>query len=189
MDWKTFIVEIFGTLAWPAVILILSFHLKDNIGELILRLKKLKHKDTELEFSETINELVTERDSQPEDEKITDKQNLEGDENYNFLVKLSDISPRSAVQEAFRALENSAYNALARMHPKIYSSGIKKPHQLLSMLRGDILSPQQYHEFKELKKLRNGAAHDPEFELRGMPIEAYVDIAITLARRLDECKP
>lgn len=189
MDWKTFIVEIFSSLAWPVVVLILAFHLKDNLGELILRLRKLKHKDTELEFSETINELVTERDTQPEDEKINDKRILETDENYDFLMKLSEISPRSAIQEAYRVLENSAFNALARLHPKIYGSGIRQPYQLLNMLRGEALTPQQFHEFKELRKLRNSAAHETDFELRGMPIEAYIDIAITLARRLDEQKP
>lgn len=188
MDWKSFIVQMTQALAWPFVFLSTAIIFRNKLGELLPRLKKLKHKDTELEFEQAIKELVLDRDIQDEN-AVKVKENLKTDSDFNFLMRLADLSPRVAVQEAFRILENSAYNAVARTQPEIYASGIRKPYELLKMLRGEVLTPQQYHEFNELKKLRNSAAHSDDFDLRGMPIEAYIDIAMTLARRLDEYKP
>ena len=57
MDWKTFIAQIINSIAWPLVVVFIVYQLKDRLAELLPRLKKLKHKDTELEFAEKLNEL------------------------------------------------------------------------------------------------------------------------------------
>jgi hypothetical protein len=34
--------------------------------------------------------------------------------------------------------------------------------------------------------LRNEAAHDEDFYLKGMPIEAYIDISLTIANHINQ---
>ncbi len=188
MDWKTFIAQIINTMAWPLVVIFIIYQLKDRLAELLPRLKKLKHKDTELEFSEKLNELAIESEASKEETKSIDKK-PEIDEQYNFLLKLSEISPRSAVLEAYRVLETASAKAVAKAYPELESKQIFNPMQIQKMLQGKVLSKKQLHQLNELRKLRNQAAHMEEFELKNMPIEAYIDIALTLANNIESYNP
>ena len=100
-------------------------------------------------------------------------------------MRLADISPRSAVLESFRAVESAAAKKAARIYPEIESRHARSPLQLQEMLKGEVLSKQEYYQFNQLRKLRNEAAHAEEFDIRGMPIEAYIDVALSLAARLE----
>jgi len=55
----------------------------------------------------------------------------------------------------------------------------------MAATKGKILTPHQYHQFNELRRLRNQAAHMEDFDLQGMHIAAYIDIALTLANNLE----
>ena len=188
MDWKTFIAEIISSIVWPAVVIFLIYHLKDRLAELLPRLKKLKHKDTELEFSEKLNELAIETEASREEMPVVEKK-PEINEQFNFLMKLSDISPRSAVIESYRVLESASAKAAAKAYPELESKQIFNPMQIQKMLQGKVISKNQVHQFNELRKLRNQAAHMEDFELKHMPIEAYIDIALTLANSLENYEP
>jgi hypothetical protein len=92
MDWKEFISQVIGSLAWPLVTMFIVWQLRDKFGELLPRLKKFKHKDTELEFSELVTELVLE--SKSEKNVVPASKSQDSKENFNFMLKLSEISPR-----------------------------------------------------------------------------------------------
>jgi len=188
MDWKTFIAQIINTAAWPLVVIFVIYQLKDRLAELLPRLKKLKHKDTELEFSEKLNELAVESEASKE-EAISIEKKPKINEQYDFLMKLSGISPRSAVIETYRVLETASAKAVAKAYPELETKKIFNPMQIQKMLQGKVLDKMQLHQFNELRKLRNQAAHMEEIELKNMPIEAYIDIALTLANSLENYIP
>lgn len=184
MDWKTFISHVIDSLAWPGVVIILVVLLREKVAELIPRLKRFKHKDTEIEFTEGIAELVQEREATGgEDQEIP--RSDEYQDQFSFLMRLADISPRSAVLESFRVVESAAAKKAARLYPEIESRYARSPLQLQKMLKGEVLSKQEYYQFNQLRKLRNEAAHAEEFDIRGMPVEAYIDVALSLAARLE----
>ena len=187
MDWKTFIAQIVDAIIWPSVVVFAIFQLKDKIGELLPRLKKLKHKETEIEFAEKITELVSESKEESNISFVT--KSRETEDQFEFLLKLADISPRSAVLEAFRYLETASEKAVVKAYPEFDEKDIRNPMQVQKLLKGKILSPEQYHRMRELRMLRNKAAHLEDFSLHGMPIEAYLDIALNLANQLEQYEP
>lgn len=187
MDWKEFVSAIVDTLAWPLVTMFVVWQLKDKLGELLPRLKKVKHKDTELEFAELVTELVTESKAEPD--VIPASQLPKSKEDFDFLIKLADISPRSAVLESFRAVESAASVAVAKAYPDIDQRNTRSPMQVFDLLRGKVLSDSQFKQLNELRKLRNKAAHMEDFNLHGTPIEAYIDIALTMANNLSSYEP
>jgi hypothetical protein len=187
MDWKTFLAEVINSIAWPLVVVFLIYQLKDRLAELLPRLKKLKHKDTELEFSEKLNELAMESEA-TKDETSTDEKKPEINEQFNFLMKLSDISPRSAVIESYRVLETASAKAITKAHPELEERNMPTI-QIQKLLKDKVLNKYQYHQFNELRQLRNQAAHMEDFELKNMPIAAYIDIALTLANNLENYEP
>ena len=60
MDILTFISNIVSAVIWPLIILILVKQFKDPLAELILRISKIKHKDTVLDFDKKMDELKVE---------------------------------------------------------------------------------------------------------------------------------
>ena len=179
LDWKTFIVEMVKAVAWPLVFGIVAFQLKDKITELLPRLRKLKHKDTELEFAEGVDRLVRQQESA--DNVVTS----EIKEKHTFLLKLADISPRSAVLEAFREIEISSDKVISKIPASHSAHGRGRisiqMHQQLERLS---LSKVEINMFDELRMLRNKAAHDKDFNLHGMPVESYIYLSLNLANKI-----
>jgi hypothetical protein len=175
MNWKEFFANIIDSLAWPIAIIVIFLMIKDKISELIPRLKKLKHKETELEFTELISELNNERvepnlDDQAEEPIIDDKQ---------FLLRLSDVSKRSAVVESYRFIENAVSYGTTKLY-----EGRRRPLMSLNTqlkLLKDRLDDHHIKQISILKQLRNRAAHMEDFELSEMPIETYIDLALSLS--------
>jgi hypothetical protein len=187
LDWKTFIAQIVESVIWPGVIIFAIWLLRDKLGELLPRLKKLKHKETEIEFAEKITELVSEGAERAQPSIVA--KSRESEVQFEFLMKLSDISPRSAVIEAFRALESASEKAVIKAYPEFEAKDVRNPMQIQKLLKNKVLEPEQYHRIRELRILRNKAAHMEDFNLHGMPIEAYIDIALTLANQLEQYEP
>ncbi len=189
MDWKEFFASLVGSLAWPAVVAYLAFLLKDKLAELLPKLKRFKHKDTELEFVQAVEELQKEVSEAQAEQPVPAEPDKELEEQYSFLARLSEISSRSAVLEAWRIVEGAAAKAIAKAYPELEGRGVLSPLHMQKMLQGKVLSKSEWRQFDELRRLRNTAAHAEEFDLKGMPIEAYLDIALTMARRIERYEP
>lgn len=188
MDWMTFIVEMTKALVWPVTVVIAVFYFKGEVAKLLPRLKKLKHKGTELEFAERVEELAKDvAASGGELQPPAHGERLSND--YGVLMRLSDISPRAAVMEAFRTVEGAAARALSKAYPELREKDAIPPIQLIRLLRGKVLDDDSSRQLSELRILRNKAAHDEQFSLHGMPIEAYIDIALTIASLLERYEP
>lgn len=188
MDWKMFFAQIIDSLAWPSVAVFVVFLLREKITDLLPRLKRFRHKETELEFTEGITELVQERQAQGIQNNEVE-QTEEYQDQFSFLARLAEISPRSAVLEAFRIVEAAAAKKAARTYPDLESRHAKSPLHLQKLLKGEVLAKNEFHQFDQLRRLRNEAAHTEEFDVKGMPVEAYIDIALSMASRLEAEHP
>jgi hypothetical protein len=188
MDWRTFFSKLAESLAWPFVVLSIVLVLRKDIADLLPRLRKLKHKDTELEFAERVAELAKEVEPRTEGEKVQFSESSLSDQ-FDFILKLAAIAPRSAVLEAFRVLEAAALKAVALTYPNLDANEQRNQSQLFSLLKGSVLDLNQFHQFNELRRLRNNAAHADRFELRGIPIESYINIALSLANQINSYHP
>jgi len=184
MDWLTFFSNIVESLVWPATVIVAIYLMREKLGELLPRLKRFKHKDTEVEFAQAVEELALER-AQEGEVLGPQKRSKELNELFGFLMQLAEISPCSAVLESFRTLETAAAKKVARLYPDSEHKAAGWPLQLQRLLKGEVLSKDDYYQFNQLRKLRNEAAHTEGFDVRGKPIEAYIDIALSLAARLE----
>src|SRR4030042_6558797 len=113
MDLVTFISEIVNALAWPATVVVLLIGLRGHIGHLLPRLKKVKHKDTEVEFTEALSLVKGEAERRlptpPKETGICIPTSLRVD---HHLMQLVDVSPRSAILEAWIQVEDADLSPL-----------------------------------------------------------------------------
>ena len=159
MNWIELIASLIDSLAWPVVVVYVTYILKDRIGDLIPRLKKLKHKDTEIEFEQGIIELEKSViKGEVATQKIEEK-SKELKEKYDPLMQISEVSPRSAVLESFLLVEHSIAKALKKAYPEIKATQYFSPKNVEEMLKAKIITDQEAVRIRVLRRLRNTAAH------------------------------
>lgn len=183
MGWLEFFSGSLDALAWPVVTLIIALNFKDKIGELLSNLKRFKHKDTEIEFQQRLEESLKESSSSPEIQnsiQIADQSQLD---EFNFIRKLGEISPRSAVLEAWRKVEVAAVLAAVRTGFSDSNRGAPGYGWLRTFEKS--LNVEERRTLDNLRKLRNLAAHSDDFMMQEISIDAYIDLALSMASRIE----
>lgn len=180
MDWFQFSASVIGSLAWPGTIVIAIFILKNNLPLLFPFVERLKYKDFEVEFRESVQELT-------EQSRTTlstpDEQNYEPQDR---LYTLAEISPRSAILEAWLQVEAAAADALQLIDPQFVS---KRP-TIASLRLGEylnrrqIINGRQLEIFQRLRELRNRAVHVGDAVFKVDEVLEYVALATSLASHI-----
>ncbi|MBV6506846.1 MAG: hypothetical protein ILNGONEN_02430 [Syntrophorhabdaceae bacterium] len=178
MDWLTFFSNLTSSLAWPATIIIVVFCFKEHLVEFLKnqKLSRLKWKDAEIIFTETMTALTqeTKEVSRPATYKVEKVQ-----EAAKHLGKSASISPKAAILEAFSILENAAVKA-GRLSP-----GTPQEHReivgIIQPLIGHPLMGNHVRQILDLSRLRNKVAHTDKFELSGYLVQEYIDMCLSIA--------
>lgn len=175
MDILSFIASIVRSLAWPLFLLVLVLFLRKPLKDLIPLLQRLKYKDLELEFGRRVEEVRAEvaRELPQTAHRI-----LPGPE-ISAITKLAEISPRSAVLEAWLNVEHAALEAANRLGADL---GASQTYQAIRFLeRSDKLDRSLVSLMRDLRGLRNEAAHAPEFALGKAAALQYAESAADLS--------
>ncbi len=184
MDMLTFIAELSKAFAWPVFVLILVLLLRNPIRNLIPLITRLKYKDFELEFGRRVEEVNAEVAGELPEEEPPDATLGEASQK---IFKLAEISPRAAVLEAWRVLENEAILTVREevRRQQGHEPAIILPHIALRHLeRSERIDRQTSALIRELRLLRNEAAHAPEFALGSDSAIEYASVAHRLAQKL-----
>jgi len=178
MNWLQFLSSVIQSLAWPAVVLIVVLMLKDSIAALIPRLKRFKHKDTELEFEEKVREI--EAQVAPVTKNLPARTGNPSDRvsQIDRLYDIVDISPRAAIVEAWIQVES----ALSKVASKV--EGFDKnwrsipPTTLLNILRDrGLIEERIFDGLQQMRTLRNRAAHSEDFALSAEGVRKFLELS------------
>lgn len=183
MDGLTFVVELIKALAWPGATLLIVFLLREQLRGLLPLLTKLKYKDLEVVFGREAAEARADADALP---APAGQQTVALPSVSAEVGRLLAISPRSAVMESWRELENSARQAAIRHNVAQPAVATTSPTKIAKLLGAyHILDPSQIGLFHDLRALRNQAAHAPEFVLEEDAARDYIEAASRLSAFLD----
>jgi len=183
-----YLVKIVEALAWPVTILILAFGFHRQISKLLLRLSSFKYKGFEARFDEELKKIKSDVTK-----VFVDKTKIESSKPkslpsgkpsvFDHFSDLAEISPRAAVTEAYRHVEITAKGAAS-------TAGIDLPkkfpvRQLVKeLVKERLFSENSIPVFEKLRKLRNVAAHAPEFGLDKYNAEKYIEVALISSESL-----
>lgn len=182
MDALTFVSEALKSLAWPAVVVFLVLMLKKPITELIPLLRKLKYKELEMEFSETVAALKSESDTS---KAAVGTPEISQTQPQNRLLQLVSFSTRAAIMEAWLEVEAAATAAASSFWSQPPSDTFKNSPRLGEyLLQCKVIDAKQLEIFNKLKQLRNKAAHAEELNLSEHDARSYVELASELAAHI-----
>lgn len=169
MDALTFIAELVKAGAWPIAAVVLAIMFRSEFRALLGRLKKGKVGSAEFEFQEEVAELKTDiAELSPAPAPVSLKPELIG---------LATSNPRGAMLTAWIEIE-TALMALAQKHNLLDAHTCRYPSALVRALARAKLIPMAYAPgFSALRRLRNQAAHDIDFNPSEEATLGYLEIA------------
>jgi uncharacterized protein YutE (UPF0331/DUF86 family) len=179
VDTLTFISNIVESLAWPSALAAITIVLRKPLFDLIPLLRKLKYKELELEFSETLSHTK-------ELQKNSGAEEPELEKKISRLIQLIEIAPRAAIVESWIDLERSIIKLAIRHGVSEEHATSKNSCALGKVLKSsNVISEKQYELFSTLRSLRNNAVHLDYFDISEMTAKEYVAQAGLLTINFD----
>lgn len=174
---ELFITLIIG-IAWPVVVIWIAYLFKSELRTLLHRMSQLKYKDVEAKFETRLAEAEAKvstieqiAPSEPPRPEITSK--------LESLLRIADVSPRAAIMEAWVLIEEVAGKsgfvqgaAIPRVNPHLFAEELVRLGKLPK--GSDSLLDQ-------MRRLRNQAAHLPEFSINQDEADRYLQLAARMS--------
>jgi len=152
MDIITLISKLVESLAWPVATCVLVFMLRADLGKALGNIRKLKHKDTEIDFGKEIRDASTAAAKAGELNSI--------DISSDSFDELALIFPRGAVIESWLNVEKSLQEFAHRHGIEVDS---KKPFRVQNVIWHNLdygaLGKGTIEILERLRRLRNEAVH------------------------------
>ena len=167
-------------IAWPSVTLIIVFAFRKQIANstpaLLNNIKKLKYGKFEAEFDRVYKEA--QKLELPEVKRVDELDIDITTEIVDEYRKLAEVSPRITIMQAWMSFEKTVLECFEELSSKSVPS--KAFDIALSRLADDgIVANDEIKVIKDVKQLRNLAAHEIDFKISP---EKAVEYAILLSR-------
>lgn len=181
MDGLQFTASVIGSMAWPVTIIAIFFILKNYLPAIFPFIERFKYKDFEVEFRKSVQELAEKSQTAlpaPDDEQAAAPRNR--------LYVLAELSPRSAILEAWLQVETAAAESLQAKDPDLTNKvRMLAPLRLGEMLnRREIINGAQKEIFNRLRDLRNKAVHIGDATFDPGEVTEYINLASSLASQI-----
>jgi hypothetical protein len=174
VDWLAFIASLIGSLAWPALVLVLVLLFRHELRPLLARpIHRAKAGPVEVEWEERVEEARVELARSPEaaEQPPTDA-------NAYLRTGPLDREPRGAILAAFAGIEQALRRTLEEAHVDIRPPRRQGMSQLVDQAEGaQVISEQTAHAIRGLIVLRNLAAHGVGEEIDAAKSEEFVALA------------
>jgi hypothetical protein len=158
MDILTFISNVISSIAWPATILFLVYLFRSQLGGLLHLVSSLKYKDIELQFG---NQLKRIGDTNLPQKNQRHRQPLE----FQRVSRLAELSPRAAVLESWVNVELAALGTARSLMQDDVQNKTLSYQAIRALERSGRLDPTAVSMLRDLRALRNQAAHAPDFAI------------------------
>jgi len=178
-----FVVQLIIGLGWPVAAVVIVLLLRKEVANVIGRLSKVRYKELEAEFRETLQEIEAKPSpSVPEPEEFDDW-NPELKDRKKELYTLAHISPRAAIMESWLDVESQIRRSAGYLHLDATGDVVTLVDKIREKLKR--VPKSMAARVRELRKLRNVAIHETQLNLPQKEVMQYVTIAVHLAATLD----
>ena len=179
MDALTFISKLVDALAWPLAAVVLVLLLRRQIVALAPFIRRLKAGPLEAEFEREVRELRSTMD--------TAKPAVPSERPQWQVAaeQLAQVSPRSAILEAWRQAEAAAIRALRTKKSTLSDQDVRSTREVLRLLGDEgLATPEEVALLNQMRFLRNQAGHVESFQPTYEAAMNFVQLAGTLIGRV-----
>jgi len=171
-------IKFIDIIAWPGTTLTLAWFFRTELRAVLARISSLKYKDWEARFDKGLSQV--EREIGPVKEE-----GIESEETFDRLERLTEISPRAAILEAWIELEQALFHLA-----EAYQINGRSPLRIIEGLYNKgVVTKELASAFHEMRQLRNEAAHVPDFVVEEKKARRFIGLSSGMAlllRKIDE---
>ncbi|MGF2734483.1 hypothetical protein [Marinobacter sp. DUT-1] len=185
MDFLDFTAATIKALAWPIAVVVIVILLRAEVANLLARITKIKHKDSEIDLAQEVEAAaisadkalgaVTEADSDSERARIN---------------RLAEDSPRGAILDAWLSVEE-AMTDYEKRHGIEYANSHTAPHHRIQSIQWNNLDTPALGQgvlqmLDKLRRIRNDAVHGTDSDVTPETARNYADLAARVKAKLEE---
>lgn len=167
-------------IAWPVAVVWVAYLFKGELRSLLHRMSQLKYKDLEARFEIGLAEAEAEAKFLASDHTTPQlQQRPEITSKLESLRRIADVSPRAAIMESWVLVEDAAGRsgfvqgaAIPRINPHLFVE---------ELVRLGKLPKGSDSVLDQMRKLRNQAAHLPDFTLNQDEADRYLQLAARMS--------
>lgn len=171
-------ISLLDVVIWPIIIFLIFIKFKEPIKSLLPYVENIRYGDLEVKLREGISQIKEEAKEAGTEIQIDETTTPEID-------RLVDISPASAILEAWKELEFSARKKVEELAPRdsSFNNILQRPISYLEYTRA--LIPSTARAIRELQHLRNQAAHNSDLKITKETALEYVALAKSITQQVD----
>ena len=187
------VIRIIEILAWPVVVLVLTYSLRSELRQLLERLTEVKYGTFAAKFGRELEEARVElRQIEATVDSATSAGPGSTSSSFNSgyadtlatLLKIADIAPRAAIVEAWRRVEAAARKTADRMGITMIG-GVGESQAIHTLADNGSLPASAISLYERLRKMRNDAAHTRGDSITKEVAEDYILLALHFAEQVD----
>jgi hypothetical protein len=180
------LIKLIEVIIWPSTLIFLVIFTRKELRRLFNRMSTIKYKELEASFEKELEDV--ERKA----EKIIGNSKPKGimekepvypepyDEKYEQLLRISEESPRAALLEGWIETEQAIFEAAKRYNIEDYQKWNLK-RLIIRLIETEHYAKSIFSLMVDLQKLKNQAAHSPEFVPTKNQIKRYLQLTIEMA--------
>ncbi len=184
MDNLTFISNSITALAWPIATIVIVILLRSEVSSLLGRIKKIKHKDSEIDLADEVSDAVKSAD------KVLSKSAAEKTPEQERIGRLAEDSPRGAILDSWLSIEE-AIAGYALRHGIENKNPHAPPYQQIQNIQLHNLDVATLGHgiiemLDKLRRIRNDAVHRADADITPNTAKEYAALAIRVKAKLEE---
>ena len=170
-----FIANIVASLAWPVIVLVIALSFRSHIVAAFNNLKSISYGGAKAVFEKELNKATERAKAIEEPDSQTAKEN---NERVGELLNMAAASPTGAIIEAWKDIEQNARDVAEGSGLPLGGNPARPYFNLQKFLSdNDLLPKAEINTFRELRMIRNRAAHSSDFEITVDQARRYVSLA------------
>ncbi|WP_146149207.1 hypothetical protein [Nitratireductor sp. StC3] len=181
IGWLVFIERVVGHIAWPAAILASGILFKSQIVRALGRLKSIRHKDTEVTFSDLLDEASQEAALLPAPTNPPELPVL-------LEQKLISDFPHLAISEAWRRIENRIAMIVSSEWPRLPEREFHGMAGIKNLQRLEVVESGVLRLLNDLRRVRNEAVHSWDGDITEGQAQEFVALAARVESELEKAK-
>lgn len=185
MEPLEFTAEVIKALAWPSALVIAVVLLRTEVANLLGRITKIKHKDSEIDLAEEVQAAANSAD------KVLGNSAKVGlDSEQGRASRLAEDSPRGAILDAWLSVEE-AMAGYEKRHGIEYATSYAPPYQRIQSIQWSDLDKSSLGQgilqmLQNLRRIRNEAVHSSDAKITSETAREYAGLAARVRAKLEE---
>ena len=176
MDWLTFVVEFTEAVIWPIAIICVGYVFKNEAKAMLLRLTEVKYKDFNATFSDGVVNVTMDAEGLVREASDPDQ-----------LKRISGVAAHdriAAILLAWKEVEIALREALQVAGTNGRRSASNPMRMIDLLVTEEAIDEEFAHVLRELRKLRNVAAHASDYDISMDRTDDYIRLSLSVVDSL-----